>query len=178
LDEDSYPSALGMGGRGVPEGIIGGDIEADCCCVEVGLGGVEAVLGKAGFLEAHNVGMLLLCPEVDHIYSFALCGGEAADVVGEDAEARSQGPARETWGVDHSWVVGSPRGSWAAGGGGGVLSWAAMAAATDGGWGCGLRTAAASRAAKKGSSQVSSPSLGFGLPPVESHVWRISSSSA
>jgi hypothetical protein len=87
-----------MGGRGVPEGIIGGDIEADCCCVEVGLGGVEAVLGKVGFLEAHNVGMLLLCPEVDHIYSFALCGGEAADVVGEDAEARSQGPARENLG--------------------------------------------------------------------------------
>ena len=42
--------------------------------------------------RSHNVGMLLLCPEVDHIYSFALCGGEAADVVGEDAEAGARAP--------------------------------------------------------------------------------------
>ena len=43
LDEDGHPGATGLGGGGVPEGVIWGDTEADCCCVEAGLGCVEAV---------------------------------------------------------------------------------------------------------------------------------------
>ena len=57
------------------------------------------------------MGVLLLGPEVDQLCDFALSGGESADVVSEDAEARSQGPAREAGDVDHCWVVRSP---WAA----------------------------------------------------------------
>ena len=96
LDENGHPCAPGVGKGGVPYGIIRGDPEADCCCVEKGLGCVEAITGEVGLLEADNVGMLLLRPEVNKISDFALVVGETADIVGKDAKARGEGPARKT----------------------------------------------------------------------------------
>ena len=84
-DKDGHSRAPCLREWRVPDGVVGGSIEADGSSFEAGSCCLQAVSLQLGFLQAHHVGAQVMGPQMHEVYDLLLLSGKAADVVGNDA---------------------------------------------------------------------------------------------